>query len=239
MLEITITSDFICPWCHIGAARLAEALRRAAPSTDVSIEWAPFELNPGMPAAGMSRQAYRSRKFGSWKRSVALDAHTLDASRDDAVAFRYDRIERTPNTFAAHRLASFAAGDARQHDVATGLLHAYFVTGLDIGERSVLETIAERAGLDRDRVAAHLDGDEGVAALRERIDRARRRIRGVPHFDIGGISVEGAQATALLTDVVRQAARSLAVPTTSERDADVEAEAVGRDGRLGGVVLDR
>ena len=38
------------------------------------IVWRPFQLNPDMPIEGMNRKTYRTKKFGSWDRSMAMDA---------------------------------------------------------------------------------------------------------------------------------------------------------------------
>ena len=43
----------------------------------MQLQWLPFELNPNMPSEGMDRKTYRSRKFGSWERSQAMDAQTV------------------------------------------------------------------------------------------------------------------------------------------------------------------
>jgi predicted DsbA family dithiol-disulfide isomerase len=64
MNSIAIYSDLICPWCYIGKRRMEEALRQLPAETQVSRSWHPFQLNPEMPAEGLDRKMYRSRKFG-------------------------------------------------------------------------------------------------------------------------------------------------------------------------------
>ena len=39
-----------------------------------TVRWHPFELNPDMPREGVERRTYRVKKFGSWERSLELDA---------------------------------------------------------------------------------------------------------------------------------------------------------------------
>jgi predicted DsbA family dithiol-disulfide isomerase len=63
-IEIAIHSDVCCPWCWIGRRRLAVALA-ALPKGLATISWHPFRLNPDLPPAGMPRDVYRRRKFGS------------------------------------------------------------------------------------------------------------------------------------------------------------------------------
>ena len=72
-LLIEIYSDLICPWCYIGRRRLQSALDRLPTGVETTILWQPFQLNPDMPLEGMDRQVYRTKKFGSWARSQAMD----------------------------------------------------------------------------------------------------------------------------------------------------------------------
>src|ERR1700726_1851714 len=78
-LAIEVISDAICPWCWVAKRRLESAIKALAPDVKASVTWRPFELNPGMPKAGLDRRAYRSAKFGSWQRSQALDAQVAAA----------------------------------------------------------------------------------------------------------------------------------------------------------------
>ncbi len=193
-VTVTMTSDFICPWCLIGEQRLFEAIDNLPPGLDVQVDWLPFELNPHMPKEGMDRKLYRSQKFGSWARSQELDAYTVAAGKREGITFDYDRMTRTPNTFAAHRLTWLAEREGRQREVIEGILRGYFTEGRDIGDLDTLAEIAGEAGLDRERVRAFLASNEGETEVRALIDGALSRgVAGVPHFDIGGSVVTGAQ----------------------------------------------
>ena len=77
LIQIKVTSDFICPSCYIGEKRLAHAVESLPAGIEVRLQWLPFELNPEMPLEGMDRKVYRSQKFGSWQRSQAMDAQTV------------------------------------------------------------------------------------------------------------------------------------------------------------------
>ena len=46
-------------------------------------------------------------------------------------------IERTPNTFEAHRLIWYAAQQGKQDEVVETLFRAYFLEGQDIGDVQV------------------------------------------------------------------------------------------------------
>ena len=194
-INVKMTSDFICPWCLIGEVRLLQVIEALPDNIDVEVEWLPFELNPDMQKEGMDRKVYRSLKFGSWERSQALDAHTVAASKADCVTFDYDSIARTPNTFDAHRLSWLAAREGRQRAVVEGILNGYFSQGRDIGDPEVLTEIAGDAGLDRETVCQFLKHEDGIEAVRAlEASSYKDGVQGVPHFDIEGTIVTGAQS---------------------------------------------
>lgn len=194
-LTVTITSDFICPWCFVGERRLAKALATLPEGVTVETRWRPFELNPDMPVQGVDRKTYRSMKFGSWARSQAMDAHTVEAGQDDGIAFDYAAITKTPNTFLAHRLMQLAEREGVSTGVANAVFSAYFEQGRDIGDAAVLADIAVENGLSREVVTAFLSSDESVQEVREAEHAVQAQgVRSVPLYEIGGEIVSGAQS---------------------------------------------
>ena len=55
------------------------------------------------------------------------------AGKADGIVFAFDQIERTPNTFDAHRLIWFAGQQGCQDEVAEALFRSYFTKGREIG----------------------------------------------------------------------------------------------------------
>ena len=127
--QINVTSDFICPWGYIGEKRLARAIDGLPAGVDVPLQWLPFELNPDMPIGGMDRRTYRSRKFGSWERSQAMDTQTVLAGSGDGTTFDYEAIKRTPNSFLAHRVSWLAQREGKQRAFVEAALKGYFARG--------------------------------------------------------------------------------------------------------------
>ncbi len=186
-VDVTVTSDVVCPWCFVGKRRLEAAIRALDGRHEVRVRWHPFQLNPQMPKEGMSRRDYRAAKFGSWEKSLALDAQITTVGAGEGIAFALDRIERTPNTLDAHRLIGLADEAGVQDAVVEALFRAYFCEGRNIGDRETLLDIVAGAGLSRDRTRKVLDGGEGLDAIRAAEGRARERgVRGVPFFVING-----------------------------------------------------
>lgn len=207
-LDIEVISDAICPWCWVAKRRLGRALEALAPAIVASVTWRPFELNPDMPKAGLDRRAYRSAKFGSWQRSQALDAQVTAAGRPDGLIFNHDKMERTPNTFDAHRLIRLAGQEGKQDAVVEGLFTAYFHEGRDVGEPAILADIGVAAGLDRARILAMLASDEGRDEVRSELERAGSlHVSGVPTVLVNGIPIfSGAIRAELMEARLREAA---------------------------------
>jgi predicted DsbA family dithiol-disulfide isomerase len=193
-LIVDVISDVICPWCYIGKRRLEKAIARRG-QRDVRVRWHPFQLNPHLPKEGMNRKEYRTAKFGSWERSLALDAEVTEAGRGEGIPFAFDRIMRTPNTLDAHRLIGLAHTEDVQDAVVEAVFRAYFAEGRDISNTTVLLGVVAGAGLDRGRAEAVLSGDEGLAAIRAAEEQARRSgVQGVPLFRINNtVALSGAR----------------------------------------------
>ena len=107
-LTIEVVSDVVCPWCYIGKRRLEKALALLGGEAQVSVRYLPFQLNPDMPQGGMPRAEYRKAKFGSLERGQQLDARVAAEGRGEGIEFAFERMARTPNTIAAHRLIDLA-----------------------------------------------------------------------------------------------------------------------------------
>ena len=207
VLGLSIVSDAICPWCWVGKKRLERALLTLGPAAQFRITWRPFELNPQMPKEGMERRDYRMRKFGSLERSQAMDAQMTTAGAQEGIAFRYDLIRRTPNTFDAHRMIWLADREGVQDAFVEALFRAYFSQGRDIGDSAVLADVAASAGIDRIRAAAFLQGSEGATEVRRDLSIASRAgLSGVPTFVLDGrVLFSGAQPPEVMASVLGQA----------------------------------
>lgn len=225
-LELSVVSDTICPWCYVGKRRIERAIEAlAAEGLEISLRWLPFELNPEMPKAGMDRRTYRAAKFGSWERSQALDAQVAAEGAREGIAFRHDRITRTPNTRASHRLiwlAGEVGGSALQNRVVEALFSAYFHEGRDIGDKAVLADIGTSAGLDEARVLALLDGDEGLGEVIMQEMAARSLgVSGVPTVMAGDLVLfSGAQRTPLVLQALRELASAQKMPVAAPGTED-------------------
>jgi predicted DsbA family dithiol-disulfide isomerase len=153
-----------------------------------------------MPQEGMNRREYRTRKFGSWEHSRALDAQVRAVGAEVGITFAHDKIVRTPNTLPSHQLIWLAGLHGRQDAVVEAIFRECFCNGHDIGDTPVLLELGLSAGLIRGEVERRLNNAEtSEAVLREERKVRGLAVRGVPTFVVTGVAVaSGAQPEAAL-----------------------------------------
>lgn len=210
-LTIDIVSDVVCPWCYIGKRKLEAALAmpQAADLPPAQIRWHPFQLNPDLPALGISRKQYLEDKFGGPARAAEIYARVRAAGRTVGLELNIDGITLQPNTLAAHALIAFAQQDgiAAGSDVKERLLKAYFTQNRFIGDAQVLATIASEAGLDADAAHSFVTDPLQLQAVAQADAQTRGMgISGVPYFIFNQkVAVSGAQDPATLLGAMQQA----------------------------------
>lgn len=201
-LLIEVASDVICPWCYIGKRRLEKALASLGGEVEARIEWLPFQLNPDMPVQGVARADYRRAKFGSVEKGRALDARVAQEGAGEGIGFAFDRMQRTPNTAAAHQLIDLAQSQGKAGPVVDALFRTYFEEAQDIGDEAVLKAIADGAGVTgwpRNK------DSEAVKAKEERVRDLG--ISGVPTFIFDKKSgLSGAYPPETLAQAIKEAA---------------------------------
>ena len=153
-----------------------------------------------------------------------------EAGAEEGIAFAFERMPRTPNTFASHRVVHYAAGEGVQNETVEALFEAAFLSGRDIGDRESLLDIGAECGLEPVALSEYLASAADVDALRAEEARSRRMgVTGVPFFIIGGrYGVSGAQDPAVLRSVIDKVAGGVAGMTVEVRDPRFH-EVVGDD----------
>ncbi len=205
-IPIDIVGDIVCPYCFIGL-RLVHAVVGSVPGLAVDIRWYPFQLDPEIPPQGQDRRTYLEAKFGAGGVEEAL-ARPAALAREFGLELAFDRIQRQPNTFDAHRLIRFSYGFGVQAQIVERLFQAFFLQGLDIGDRDVLCALAAKARMDPGAVGRFLDAGEDAAALTQEIADIRASgVTEVPRFtfagkqDIVGIKTADVFADALFNSI--------------------------------------
>jgi predicted DsbA family dithiol-disulfide isomerase len=205
--HIDVYSDVICPWCYVGKRRLELALSELKDVVKAEVTWRPFQLNPTMPLDGMDRTTYLKAKFGSLEVFGRMEEQLLAAGAGERISFAFERVARTPNTFAAHRLVWYAAQQGKQDEVVEALFRAYFLEGKNIGDLKTLTHVAAEAGLDRTETETFLASEKGMMEVKAEEAVGRRLgINGVPYFVFNGtVAISGAQPPDSFVSAIRQA----------------------------------
>ena len=206
-MRIDIYSDTVCPWCYLGKRRFELAVA-ARPQYEPRVTWRPFELNPDFPAEGADRAAYLAARIGTPERVAASQEELERQGAASGIEFRFDLIERVPNTRRSHLLMAHAARFGRQTVVMDRVMRAYFEEGCDIGDIEVLVRLGVEAGLteyeSRSALILRAGQDAVIAAERH---AAVLGITTVPTFIFDGqYTISGAQDVGTLARVLDQVA---------------------------------
>lgn len=169
------------------------------------MRWLPFQLNPDLPASGISRADYIMRKFGPVGNAKYDRVAMVGKSVGLDMAFA--KITVQPNTVNAHRLLHRAGESGRQDAVAEALFRAYFIEGANLTDNAVLADCAARAGLPREDILNYLNSAEDVDVIRDADQEARQAgVDGVPYFIFNhSIGLSGAQEAEVLLQAMQQA----------------------------------
>ncbi|MFL1461303.1 DsbA family oxidoreductase [Roseococcus sp. DSY-14] len=205
-LSIEVVFDFVCPWCHLGVARLLRLLA-ARPHWNADLHWRPFLLNPDIAPGGASRADWLSRKFGGEERARRLHGAIAELGAAEGLAFRFDLLRRIPSSLDAHRLLRWAGRQGPAESLVSAIFRAHFAAGQDIGQPAVLAALAAAEGLDG--AAAHrflLGQGEAEWVHLENLRAHRLGINGVPCFLVDGQhAIAGAQEADVLERLIEVA----------------------------------
>ncbi|KAM4064546.1 DSBA-like thioredoxin domain-containing protein [Hirsutella rhossiliensis] len=198
--DITIISDTVCPFCHLGKMRLDRAIslyRKTVPggsSSTFTIRWHAYLLDRNPPAKSMSVLDAAAGRFGA-HRLPAKQARMAQLGAQEGLDYTF--AGRIGASRDSHRMVQL--GVTKGLDVADRLMGAimgmFFEEGADITSWDDLETAAARVGIDRDEARRWLeDGEGGEQVDREVAEAYRMGLNGVPKFIINGAyEVDGAE----------------------------------------------
>jgi predicted DsbA family dithiol-disulfide isomerase len=190
-LSVDVVADVVCPWCYLGWARLQKALA-LRPGLPAQVVWKAYQLNPDLPEEGVDYKEYIAKKFDP-ERIREAQANIRALGEEIGLVFNFDRIQKAPNTSAAHRLIRWGAAEGKLDDIARGVMKAYFTDGRFIGDARELAAIGAAAGMNGDDILARFERglDKDIIA-RENAEARARGVAGVPFYLLGGhIAVEG------------------------------------------------
>ena len=218
-MKITYWSDYACPYCYIGEARLKKAIADIPELKDVEIEMKAFQLDPsaGEHAAGDTLDRF-AHKYGiSMQEAGQTIEHISQMGIAEGLDFKYATTLFT-NTMDAHRLTKLAQSknDPKLSEkIIEALFASYFTDNKELADKELLQKIGEDAGLDAEEIREVLSSDKykDEVLLDER-EAARYGIHAVPFFVVGQYGISGAQSVdgmkATIMKVLKEEAEPIA-----------------------------
>jgi predicted DsbA family dithiol-disulfide isomerase len=171
------------------------------------VRWLPFQLNPDIPAGGISRREHRERKHGPAGSSPEKQEYVAALGLGLGLAFELDRITVQPNTIDAHRLSGCAQRQGRQDEMVEALFRAYFMKGISLNDREALGGLAATVGFNWGQVETYLASSTDLQVVEQLEMQARMAgIDIVPFFIFNGkVTVSGAHEVKVLLEAMEQA----------------------------------
>ena len=201
-MKINIFADTICGWCFIGHTNLNNAIKKF-PDTKFEISHTPFQLNPEMPAEGISRDKYLQIKFGGKDYATPMYENMKLKAKEAGLILNLDKIKKTPNTVLSHLLIILSEKFNLQNQIKEKIYQSYFIDGLDIGDINILTNIAKQNNIS-EKVFRDFINEESIKKVNSKIKLAKEKgISGVPFFEIGKEFISGAQSILQLESVIK------------------------------------
>ena len=199
-LLVTVFSDYICPFCYVGDARLSHLRERY----DLKVNWFFVEIHPETPPEGkpMTDIGYAPDVLDE---KLANLAHMAEEEGLSIAEQKY-----TSNSHKALLLAQAVKENGRDifYDLHARLFRAYFGEGRNIGDPEVLRELAREANVP-DETVDHAWSD---AIYEQRLKQnlaiaAKFDITSTPTYAIGNRFLNGAVSTDALREAAQEAVR--------------------------------
>ena len=194
--RLEIFSDYVCPWCYLGSARVA----RLRENWDLDVRIIHFPLHLETPQEGQSLE----RLFAGRNVDVAQMQERMAAIMR-AEGLEYGDRRMTYNSHRAQQLASWAITQQGGEAIHQALFVAYFVEDVNLADIDRLVDIAAGIGLDPDRAREVLRSRRFRQMVSADWERSRQLgVTGVPTYRVGDREAVGAQPLEVLVDLVRE-----------------------------------
>ena len=208
-MKIVYWSDYACPYCYIGGARLKKALKGL--DFPVEIEMKSFQLDVTAPKkSNGDTQTRFANKYGISFAQAGLQIEVISKmGRDEGLDFKYATTLFT-NTMDAHRLTKLA--QSKNDPVLTeklieNLFKAYFTDNKELADIKVLQDIGGKSGLNSLEVKNLLESSQFEEDVKkDEYEAFQRGIHGVPFYIIDGkYTISGTQNSDLMKEIILEA----------------------------------
>ena len=208
-MKIVYWSDYACPYCYIGEARLKKAIKDL--DFPVEIEMRSFQLDPTAPKkSNGDTQTRFANKYGLSLARAGIQIEVISKmGRDEGLDFKYATTLFT-NTMDAHRLTKLAQSKnnpALTENLIENLFKAYFTDNKELADIEVLQDIGEKSGLNSLEVKNLLASNQFEEDVKkDEYEAFQRGIHGVPFYIIGEkYTISGTQNSDLMREAILEA----------------------------------
>jgi len=216
--EITVYSDYVCPFCYLGRQSLAAY--QESRDQRLRIDWRPFDLRAGK--RGPDGEIDDVRESQGDSRSPSKPQRGSEDGKDEEYFEQAKQnVQRLKEEYGADEMALDLARDVdsldaqvaslyvkREHpeqwlDYDEAVFAALWEDGRDIGDVDVLADVAEDVGIDAEEVRSAVADEEWRGRLEEEFGASREAgVTGVPTFAYDGYGARGAVPPAQLRRLV-------------------------------------
>ena len=207
-LIVDIVADVVCPWCYVGVKSFLASRDLLKADFDIAPRFRPYQLNPGLPGAGVDRHAFYRTKFPDAERLAAAREAIRANARASGFDFDPAAPQILPNTAKAHQIIRLAHFAGEQEKATLAIYHAFWDELKDIGDDATLIEIAGKSGIDEGLAAAALSSREDAGMIEAESDSFRKAgVSGVPTFIVNEqTGFSGGMPPEQLTAALRRAA---------------------------------
>jgi predicted DsbA family dithiol-disulfide isomerase len=199
-MNITVFSDYICPFCFIGTETLWKVQSEVPPFT---LEWKSFQIHPEYPATGVP-VAQRAAQFGK-ERYAAIWRNIVTMAEGIGLEMRQPTV--LTNSLLALEATEYAKEEGKTAEFARAVYQAYFQDGQNIGDIDVVLGLAKQVGLDPALVQEHLQAGTYFERIKTFHQEALTLgVSGVPTFVVGPAQIVGAQSSDVFVNMLKRVA---------------------------------
>lgn len=166
-VHIEFISDFICPWCYIGNARLIRLREKLAGTIQLEIVPKPYILYPHISKGGLLKEHFAKRTKPGMGRSLKYEAAR------ESLEIKYKNIERIPYSLEAHQLMALIPDNTVKNKLAKRIFINYFENGQDIESHNFLIEEAKKLGVNKEILGRFEFTDEGLETCQAFIKQAK------------------------------------------------------------------
>ena len=207
-MNVTIWSDFVCPFCYIGEAHLAKALAELDFGDQVEIEYKSFLLNPEATYVEGKNylESLSDEKGMPIEQAKEMTQRVVDMAQSAGLTIDFEQAKNAP-TQDAHRVFQYAKEQGKGTQFFARFYKAFFTEGENLGEADAIVRLAKEVGLEEGAVRSILASQDYQEAFHADIQQAQMiGVQGVPFFVLGNkYAVSGAQPTELFKQALTQA----------------------------------